>query len=171
MVEIRSYEGTADELREFVVGVWRGSYAGRMAFPLWTPDFLRWQLGVEGETPRDHLLAAYDKGRLIGTILGFPARFRTPEGERPGTQGSWLSIDPDYRRQGIATRLRQELRRRHAELGLAFQIGYGYFGSRHSVGPAFWKSERPSSGGPGSGRASCGRDAPPTGTSSAGSDC
>lgn len=142
MVEIRSYEGAAEDLREFVVGVWRNSYGGRMAFPLWSADYFRWQLGVESAAPRDHLLAAYDGTRLVGTILGFPARFRTERGEVGGSQGSWLSIDPAYRRQGIATQLRQELRRRHAELGLAFQVGYGYFGSPHSLGPSFWESQR-----------------------------
>lgn len=142
MVEIRSYDGPAEELREFVVGVWRGTYGGRMAFPLWSPAYLRWQLGVEEDLPHDHLLVAYDGSRLIGAILGFPVRYHSALGEQNGTQGSWLSIDPEYRRQGIATKLRQELRRRHQDLGLAFQIGYGYFGSKHSLGPSFWKSQR-----------------------------
>jgi GNAT superfamily N-acetyltransferase len=143
-VELRSYEGSAEELRDFVVRVWRETYGGRMAFPLWTADYLRWQLGIDpglGHDPHQ-LLAAYDGARLIGTVLGFPAKYRTPQGERLGSQGSWLSVDHEYRRQGIATRLRQELRRRHAERGLAFQIGYGYFGSPHSLGPSFWQSQR-----------------------------
>lgn len=144
MVEIRSYDGSAEELRDFVVGVWRDSYGGRMAFPLWTADYFRWQLGVESPATAasPQLIAAYDAGRLVGTILGFDARFRTPLGERTGSQGSWLSVAREYRRQGVATQLRQELRRRHAERGLAFQIGYGYFGSPHSLGPSFWQSQR-----------------------------
>lgn len=143
MVEIRTYEDSPEALREFVVGVWRESYGGRMAFPLWTPDYFRWQLALGSDAPRsEHLLAAYDGGRLVGALLGFPTRFRTPLGERDGTQGSWLSIARDYRRQGIATMLRQELRRRHLEQDLTFQIGFGYFGSPHSLGPSFWKSQR-----------------------------
>jgi hypothetical protein len=142
MVEVRPYEGSPEQLCEFVVHVWRETYGGRMAFPLWTPDYFRWQLGMDGSQPRDHLLAAYDGERLIGAVLGYPVRFRTPLGAMEGTQGSWLSIDRDYRRRGVATQLRAELRRRHREQGLAFQVGYGYFGSRHSLGPAFWKSQR-----------------------------
>ncbi len=144
MVEIRSYEGSAEELRNFVVGVWRDSYGGRMAFPLWTPEYFRWQVGIDtpAAAASPHLIAAYDDGKLVGTILGYPARFRTPLGERPGSQGSWLSVAREYRRQGVATQLRQELRRRHVEQGLAFQIGYGYFGSPHSLGPQFWESQR-----------------------------
>lgn len=143
-MEIRSYDGSAETLRDFVVGVWRDTYGGRMAFPLWTPDYFRWQLGVESpaQATSPHLIAAYDGGRLVGTILGYPARFRTPLGERAGSQGSWLSVAREYRRQGVATQLRQELRRRHVEHGLGFQIGYGYFGSPHSLGPSFWQSQR-----------------------------
>ena len=144
MVEIRSYEGPAAEVRDFVVRVWRESYGGKMAFPLWSPEYFRWQLQVESNVaaPEQHLIAAYDGSRLVGAILGYSARFRTPLGLREGSQGSWLSVDREFRRQGVATQLRQELRRRHVEQGLAFQIGYGYFGSPHSLGPAFWQSQR-----------------------------
>ena len=142
MVEIRSFEGSAEELRDFVVSVWRNSYGGRMAFPLWTPDYFRWQLGLGPDEPRDQLLAAYDSGRLVGAVLGFPVRYRTPLGPRNSSQGSWLSVASEYRRQGVATQLRAELRRRHREQELSFQIGYGYFGSSHSLGPSFWESQR-----------------------------
>ncbi|MFV0445899.1 MAG: GNAT family N-acetyltransferase [Planctomycetaceae bacterium] len=145
MVEIRTYDGSAEDLQTFVVRVWRETYGGKkMAFPLWTPDYFRWQLPMESNDSkaREQLIVAYDGTKLVGAILGFPCRFRTPQGEVAGSQGSWLSVDRDFRRQGVATLMRQELRQRHAALGLDFQIGYGYFGSPDSMGPAFWASQR-----------------------------
>ena len=53
--------------------------------------------------------------------------------------GSWLTVDPEYRRQGIGIKL-FESSRRHLEHNAKFHLGYGYTGARMSMGPKFWKS-------------------------------
>ncbi len=142
MVEVRTFEGAGSDLHAFVVDVWRQSYAAQMSFPLWTAEYFDWQFGLNDDVPRDHLIAAYDGSRLVGTLLGFSCRFRLHGETFGGSQGSWLSVAPEYRRSGVASQLREELRRRHREQNLRFQVGFGYFGSRHSLGPAFWSSQR-----------------------------
>ena len=84
--------------------------------------------------------AFYDGTRLVGTLLGEELRFRWFDQDVVGSMGSWLSVDPEYRRQGVGGLLRKELVRRHRERGAQFQIGYGYHGSRLSMGPKFWKT-------------------------------
>lgn len=141
MLEARTFEGTSEELSGFVLKVWRASYQGIMPIPLWSGGYFDWQLGLPDE-PRDHLVAAYDGTNLVGTILGFPMSFHTPRGLQRGTQGSWLSVAEDYRRQGVGSLLRQEMLRVHREHQLAFQIGYGFIGSKWSLGPKFWGSRK-----------------------------
>ncbi len=113
MIEIRTFEGSAGEMHEFVVGVWRSAYTGRMTFPLWSPEYFRWQFDLDSPLAREDLLAAYDGSRLVGTLFSIPLRFHTPAGERTGSQGSWLTIHPDVRGQRIVPQLVEERVRRH----------------------------------------------------------
>jgi GNAT superfamily N-acetyltransferase len=140
MLDVRTYEGHADELSEFVGTVWRATYAGRMPLPLWSAAYFDWQLLWRPPTDRPACIAAYDGDRLVGTLLGEEFRFRWFDREHLGTQGSWLSVDPDYRRMGVGGLMLKELKRRHVERGADFQIGYGYEGSRLSLGPKFWRT-------------------------------
>lgn len=133
MFEIRPYDGTAEELSRFVVGTWRGDYAGKMAFPLWSADYLRWQLRLDDPSARHHQVAAYDGGRLVGALLGLPSSFRTPAGVVTGQHGSWLSIAPDCRGKGMVGQLTRERVRQQAEHGAGLVAGYRFFGSRHSL--------------------------------------
>jgi GNAT superfamily N-acetyltransferase len=131
VIEIRTFEGTPRELEAFVSSVWTGSYAGRMAFPLWSADYLDWQLDLGSS--RDFAVAAYDGERLAGVILACSFDFRTPTGVRGGILSSWLSIDPAYRGQGLVGRLKAEQARRLAERGGSYVFAYRYVGSRHSL--------------------------------------
>lgn len=140
MLETRTFAGDAAELSDFVGGVWRATYAGRMSLPLWDRDFFQWQLLWRPPRERHYCIAAYDGSQLVGTLLGEEFRFRWFDRELTGTQGSWLSVHPEYRRQGVGGLLLGELKNRHRERGAAFQIGYGYHGSRLSLGPKFWKT-------------------------------
>ena len=141
-MEIRTYDGTAEDLQAFVVAAWRKTYAGKMAFPLWTPQYLTWQLGLDLPTGREQHLAAYEGTRLVGCVFGIPLRFAAGDQEFLGTQGSWLSVDPEFRRLGVAAKLRDEMRRRDREQGRDFQLGYIYRGSKFSLGPHFWQKHR-----------------------------
>lgn len=138
MLQVRTYEGNADELSRFVGSVWRATYAGKMPLPIWDTAYFDWQLTWRPPSERPACIAAYDGDRLVGTLLGEEFRFRWLGREHLGTQGSWLSVDPEYRRAGTAGLMLKELKRRHVERGADFQIGYGYEGSRLSLGPKFW---------------------------------
>ncbi|REJ72246.1 MAG: GNAT family N-acetyltransferase [Planctomycetota bacterium] len=140
MLDVRTYAGDAATLSEFVGRVWRATYADRMPLPVWDERFFDWQLTWRTAEERPHCVAVYDGDRLVGTLLGEEFRFRWFDSEHLGTQGSWLTVEPEYRRQGVGKLLLEELKRRHRERGADFQIGYGYHGSRLSLGPKFWKT-------------------------------
>jgi GNAT superfamily N-acetyltransferase len=141
MIELRTFDGDLAELQRFIVGVWRQSYGGRMPFPLWPVRYFEWQFGSPDGLIRAHWVAAYEGTKLVGTVLGLPLRFHIAGREYGGTQGSWLSVDPDYRRQKIGSQLRMEMIRRHQEHGLVGQLGYIFQGSIFSLGRPFWKSK------------------------------
>ncbi len=141
-MEIRTYEGSEHELADFVCGAWRNLYGGRMAIPLWTPEYFAWQVDFEDPVSRNHLIAAYDGSQLVGTILGIPFEFRTNGQTWSGTQGSWLSVHPDYLRRGLGSQMRQEMLQRHSDEGRLAQVGFVFYGSRRSLAPSFWKKQR-----------------------------
>jgi hypothetical protein len=133
MFAIRPYDGSPDDLARFVVETWRHDYAGKMTFPLWSADYLRWQLRLDDPAARHHQLAAYHEGRLVGALLGAPSRFRTPQGVLTGHHGSWLSIAPEFRSQGMVGQLTRERVRQQAEHGDGLVVGYRFVGSKHSL--------------------------------------
>jgi GNAT superfamily N-acetyltransferase len=146
MIEIRTYDGDAAEIAAFTKRVWRATYEGRMPLPLWDHAYFDWQLlaGCDDRRVRpggrDYLVAAYDGAKLVGSLFGEAFRFRLHQRQVDATMGSWLTVDPEYRRQGIGSRLFDEQRRRHRERGGVFHLGFGYTGYADSLGPRFWKS-------------------------------
>jgi hypothetical protein len=104
-----------------------------MAFPLWTAEYLDWQLDLGPGSSRDFVIAAYDGGRIAGVLLACPFDFRTSTGVRGGILSSWLSIDQSFRGQGLVGRLKAEQARRLAERGGSLVFAYRYVGSRHSL--------------------------------------
>lgn len=139
MIEIRTYDGDPEEFRRFSLGVWRQTYEGRMPLPLWESDYFEWQWIPESAADRHYLVAAYDGSRLVGSLLGEAFRFRLREREFDATMGGWMTVDPEYRKQGIGSRLFDEQRRRHLGRGAVFHLGYGYVGSSAAMGPRFWR--------------------------------
>ncbi len=140
MIETRTFEGNAAELSAFAQRVWRGTYEGRMMLPVWNDEYFDWQLLSDRPGGRHYLVAAYEGARLVGSLLGEQFRFRLHGREFDATMGSWLTVDPEYRRQGVGTLLFEEQRRRHLERGAVFHLGYGYVGAAVSMGPRFWQS-------------------------------
>ena len=137
MVEIRGFDGTAAELSAFVVTTWRKSYEGEMPFPLWSGDFLERELLLDGND-RPYVVAAYDGTKLVACHPGRPITIRIHGEAVGGSLGSFLSVDPDYRRQGIACRMQEEFARRHRERGDKVNFGYLYLRYRKSMGKQFW---------------------------------
>jgi GNAT superfamily N-acetyltransferase len=138
MIEIRTFEGDAEELARFTNSVWRRSYEGRMMVPLWSSRFLHRDLLPGDGTTRDYLVAAYDGAKLVGLHPARPIQVRLHAEEFPASWGSFLSVDPDYRGQRIAQQMQDELMRRHRDRGARASFGFVYLRSSHALGPKFW---------------------------------
>lgn len=138
MIEIRTFDGEPGELAKFTVGVWRQTYEGRMLLILWSEDYFRREFFPEDDRCRDYLIAAYDGTRLVGSHPSKPLVVRLHGQEIPATWGSFISVDPEYRRGGVALRLQQEWARRHREHGALVNFGYQYVRSPLAMGPKFW---------------------------------
>ena len=112
--------------------VWSTSYAGKMIFPRWSPEYFRWQFRwIDDRTP-ENLIAAYEGDALIGVLLGTGFTFRSQTKILPGAQWSWLSIHPDYRGRGIAKALDNERIRQSRDSHAPLIISFRFFGSKHS---------------------------------------
>jgi hypothetical protein len=131
--EVRTWDGNAEELSEFVIGVWRDDYAGRMAFPLWTPQYLAWQLDFANAEARENLLAAYCDGQLAGVLLGWNFRCRRSDRTDPAVLSSWLSVRPEFRGRGVVKALKVEQDARMQARGEGLIFAYRYFGSGYSL--------------------------------------
>lgn len=139
-IEVRTYEGTAQELSNFVVQTWLESYQGKMIVPDWTPEYFDWQMtGPAFADEREYLLTAWDKGKLVGTMLGMPFPLWIHGQEMRGCQGSWLSVSQEYRRLGVASLMSSAMQARQKEQNCHARLGYAFQQSRISLGPRFWK--------------------------------
>lgn len=132
-MEVRTYEGTAKELSDFVIGVWRDAYAGRMQFPLWTADYLDWQLNLDSPASREGLLAAWCDGQLAAVLLGWNYICRRGERRDPSVLSSWLSVRPEFRGRGVVKAFKAEQDARMAAKCNGLIFAYRYYGSEHSL--------------------------------------
>jgi GNAT superfamily N-acetyltransferase len=139
--EVRPFEGSPEELSDFVVSQWNAWYSGRMFVPRWSGDYFRWQLRMDDAERRRHLIAAYQGTRLVGVVLHFPMQFATADERFAASQASWMSVSPAFRGQGVASALHQSLRALHRELGLRFQLLFAYYGHRASLGPKWLRTQ------------------------------
>ncbi|MBD3672675.1 MAG: GNAT family N-acetyltransferase [Planctomycetaceae bacterium] len=139
MFEIRPYEGSPEELAKFVTPIWVRAYAESMCVPLWTPEFLTWALDW---SQRDHLVTAWDGTRLIGCLLANVYEMHYLGELVKGTQCSYLTVDPEYRRRGIANLMVEQQRKVNVEQQIAFELGYLYTGNQRSMGPKFWRKRQ-----------------------------
>lgn len=138
MIEIRTFDGEPEELSTFTTRVWRETYEGRMLMILWSTAFFRRELFPEDDRARDYLIVAYDGARLVGSHPSKPLAIRLHGRELSATWGSFISVDPEYRRRGVALKLQHEWDRRHRERGAAVNLGYQYIRSKAALGPKFW---------------------------------
>jgi GNAT superfamily N-acetyltransferase len=131
-IEVRTFEGSAAELSRFVLSVWRQDYAGKMAFPLWSPEYFDWQFDLASGAVREQLLAAWCEGELSAVLLGWPFRFRVDHSVQRAILSSWLSVRPEYRGRGVVKALKAEQDRRLEQSGGGLIFAYRYYGSEHS---------------------------------------
>ncbi|MCA8988291.1 MAG: GNAT family N-acetyltransferase [Planctomycetaceae bacterium] len=141
-IEIRTFDGSAEQLSSFVVETWLKSYAGKMPVPDWHARYFDWQMTGSQYADRDYLVTAWDNGNLVGCILGIPFPIWYFGEERQGSQGSWLTVSAEARRSGVARMMVDELDRRQREKNCLGRIGYAYQGSKLSLGPRFWLAAR-----------------------------
>lgn len=141
-IEIRTYDGDAEQLSRFVVGTWLKSYQGKMSVPDWSPRYFDWQLTGDHIQDRELLVTAWKGDRLIGTILAMPFPLWINSQQVKGAQGSWLSVDAEFRRDGVASLMVKELNRRQLDRNYYGRLGYAFQGSKKSEGPKFWRSGR-----------------------------
>ena len=135
---VETFRGTNSELQEFLERVWSDAYSGRMAFPVWSKEYLDWQFAECVGEP-DRRLAVYESGQLAAVLLGTPHRFRDAANTYRGAHWSWLTVDAAFRSKGMATALdcgRVALER---QAGSDLIVSYRFTGSRHSL------AEKPSS--------------------------
>ena len=135
MIEIRTFEGDAEELSAFIQRIWRGDYAGRLPITIWSPEFFDWQLLNDVHGARAYAVAAYDGGRLVGTLSCQAHQYHVHDRIVDGSMCSWQAVDPDYRRQGLSRNMLEELHRRHQEREAWLSLG---FPLARSFGTRFW---------------------------------
>jgi hypothetical protein len=138
MIEIRTYDGEPAELAAFCTNVWKARYRDKMPIWLWSGPFLEWELFSDAPGGRDFLVAAYDKGRLIGAHPEKPVHYQWRGQPIFGTAGAWFSVDPAYEAQAVSMKLLLEQRRRHRERDAKFDIGYLIMGAKEAMGKEFW---------------------------------
>lgn len=138
MLETRAFDGTPDELSDFVVSTWKASYEGKMAVPNWSGDYFRWQVRFDEPDAAKRAVAVYSGAKIAGVLIFCPYDFEF-QGERvQAVHSSWLSVSPEFRRMGVAKALQAGSIKACQETGADFRLGYIYQGSRTSQGPLFW---------------------------------
>ncbi|MCA9098525.1 MAG: hypothetical protein KDA36_09070, partial [Planctomycetaceae bacterium] len=86
MLHITTLREDPVELSEFLIEVWKSDYAGKMPFPLWSAEYLDWQLRISTHPERNNLIGAYDADRLVAALLGTDYPFQiADEGVVPGS--------------------------------------------------------------------------------------
>ena len=138
MIEVRTYEGDAQTVSNFTRQTWLERYKLDIPVIDWSPAYFEKQLLWDRPGKRDFLVAAYDGARLIGTLFAEEIPFQHRGEPVSATMGSWLTVDPDYRGQGIARMLAEEQRRRHRAANAKFMLGFGVLGTD---GPKFWGTQ------------------------------
>lgn len=139
MFEVRTFDGDAREIARFTQDVWRASYHRKVPTPVWDENYFDWQLLSERPGGSDYLVAAYDQGKLVGSLFAEEFHFRLREEEFKGAFSSWLTVHPDYRRRGLGKQLAEEQCRRLLERDAKFLLGFG-IKRKTSSGPKFWAS-------------------------------
>ncbi len=133
-MEIRDYDGDGEDAARLMHRVWTKTYQGKIWFPLWSPEFLRWQFGGED---RRLCVAAYHDDQLVGTYFAAPHSLRIGSTVYPMTFSSWCTVDHDYRLPRLTVDMIEAMRRGHLATGRALSLGI-VSGSPASVANRFW---------------------------------
>jgi hypothetical protein len=86
----------------------------------------------------DYLIAAYDKGKLVGTLFAEPLTVRLRGELVSAATGSWLAVPRDRTRGSIAKLMYAEMRKRQLERGAKAMLGFVYLSKQAKLGYKFW---------------------------------
>jgi hypothetical protein len=128
MIEFTTFRGDAQEAAEFTQRIWLSRFRGRLTVPVWTAEFLDWQL-FSDPSDQPYLVAAYRAGKLVGCVFSRPVRFRLRGVELDGGMSSWLTADPRAGR-GVGRGMVLETLKRMQERSCRFMMAFGLQGPR-----------------------------------------
>lgn len=131
-LSVQGFNGTTEQLQQFIQTSWTSAYSGKMSFPIWTKEYLDWQV-PDDSTSNSRRLAVYDGTKPVGVLLGSPYDFRVNSETFSGAHWSWLSVDPNYRGRGIAKLLDQKRVEIEKALDSDLIVSYRFTGSKHSL--------------------------------------
>src|SRR6185369_1904240 len=92
-LEVRAFDGDVESLAEFATSSWLKIYAGTGIVPLWTADYLRWQVPAWMAGEFEGVIAAYDGAKLIGVLPLEKVPVRLMGEDTLCTMASWLTVD------------------------------------------------------------------------------
>jgi GNAT superfamily N-acetyltransferase len=123
-IEVRDFAGDAAALSAFVVAGWRANYQSSGYVPVWTADYFRWQLPSLAADHTEGIVAAYERGRLVGVYPSEVVPIRIRGEHAIATMSSWLTVDPGFLRAGIGRAMLDEVRRFNQKVGGIFNCGF-----------------------------------------------
>ncbi len=101
-LSIETFRGDLEELERMAHASWRDEY-GLASFPnFYRPAFVRYLIDRIPESRRDHLLAAYKDGEIVGFLANLPQRFHYRGRLWNAVYSCLLVVRKEYLRQGIA---------------------------------------------------------------------
>lgn len=138
MIEVRTFDGDPKSAYEFIHSVWSAAYGGKEPIPVWSPEYFEWALMSQLPKGGDYLIAAYDKGKLVGTLFAEPLTVRLRGEPVSAATGSWLAVPRDRARGSIAKLMYAEMRKRQLQRGVKTMLGFVYLSKQARLGYKFW---------------------------------
>lgn len=137
-LEIRTLEESPEVVSRFVVDSWLKVYGGRAPVLDWSAEYFEWQIFHRRPGGRDLLLGAYDRGRLVGTVMLEPWTLDHLGEPMSAALASWLTVDPDCWKRGVALEIYKEVQARIREQGLEAALSFTVDGA---LGEKFLRRE------------------------------
>jgi GNAT superfamily N-acetyltransferase len=123
-ITIEPFRGDYENLERMAIQTWREEY-GEASFPnFYRPAFLRYMFERIQPGERDHLVAAYRGGEIVGFLGNVPQKFAFRGLTYPVTYSCLLVVRHDVLRQGLASRLIGEALR----INDRYRYAFSFFG-------------------------------------------
>jgi GNAT superfamily N-acetyltransferase len=121
-LSIETFRGDLEGLERMAHASWRDEY-GLASFPnFYRPAFLHYLFDRIPEGKKDHLLAAYKDGEIVGFLANLPQRFHLRGHLYDAIYSCLLVVRKEYLRQGIALDLIRAAIERNRTHGYDFSL-------------------------------------------------